>query len=74
MSNCSIRPIDRTQSGTTTSGQIEPGNNDNEGVLHILHSCKTEALKSDCLEHSLKWRSYPAAEMQSVYSTAPPPQ
>ena len=31
----SIRPIDRTLSGTTTWGQSGPGNDDNEGVLHI---------------------------------------
>ena len=32
---CSIWPIDRTLSGTTTPGQSEPGSNGNEGMPHI---------------------------------------
>ena len=31
----SIWPIDRTLSGATTSGQSEPGSDDNEEVPHI---------------------------------------
>ena len=33
--------------GTTTLSQIEPGSNDNEGVLHILQSSRTGASTSD---------------------------
>ena len=52
----------------------EPGSNANEGVLRILQKCSiTGASPSDCLMsysgHSLG-KSYPSAEMQSVYSTA----
>ena len=48
----------------------------NEGALHIPQSSKTGASPSDGLVsypgHSLK-ESYPSAETQSVYSTAPAP-
>ena len=75
MSNSSIWPINETLSGATTRGQSEPGSNDNEGVLHILQSSRTEPSLSDCLMsypgYSLEGVSYPSAEMQSVYSTAP---
>ena len=52
-----------------------PGNNGNKGVLNISQSsCITGTLPSDCLVsysgHSLGG-SYPSAEVQSVYSTAP---
>ena len=33
--NSSIWPIDRTLTETTTLGQSGPGNNGDEGVLHI---------------------------------------
>ena len=36
MSESSIWPIDRILSGATTSDQIEPGNDSNEGVHRIL--------------------------------------
>ena len=50
MSNSSIWPIYRTLSGTTTSGQKEPGNDSNEGLFRILKSTGiTEALPSYCL-------------------------
>ena len=43
-----------------TPVQSGPGTNDNEGVLHITQSSKTEASPSDCLEsylgHSLELR------------------
>ena len=59
---------------TTTPGHSGPGNNDNERLLHIPQSNRTEASPSDCLMsypgHSFV-ESYPSAEMQSVYSTAP---
>ena len=75
MSKGSIWPIDRTLLGATSSGQSEPGSNDNEGVLHILQSFSiTGASPSDCLvsypEHLLDGSSS-SAEKQSVYSTAP---
>ena len=35
MSNSSIWPTDRTLSDATTPGQIGPGSDGNEGVLHI---------------------------------------
>ena len=71
----SIQPIDRALSGATTPGQSGPGSNGNEGVLHIPQSSSTAGTSpSDCLVsypgHSLGG-SYPSAEMQSVYSTAP---
>ena len=71
----SIWPIDRTLLGATTPGQSGPGSNGNEGVLRILQSSRIiRALPSDCFVsyagHSLG-DSYPCAEKQSVYSTAP---
>ena len=49
MSNSSIGPIDMTLSCATTPGQSGPGNNGNEGVLHIPQIPKPGALPSDCL-------------------------
>ena len=71
----SIQPIDRALSGDTIPGQSQPGNNGNDGVLHIPQSSSiTGTLPSGCLfsypGHSLEG-SYPSAEKQSVYSTAP---
>ena len=62
-------------SGATTPGQSGPGSNDYEGVLRIPQSlCTAGTSPSDCLVshpgHSLGG-SYPSAEKQSVYSTAP---
>ena len=74
MSNSSIWPIDRTLSAATTTDQSGPGSNGNEQVLHILQSSKTAALPSNSLMSYpgyLLMESYPSAEMQSVYSTAP---
>ena len=72
---CAIRPIDRTMSGATTPSQRGPGSNGNEGVLYIPQISKAEASLSDVLMsypgHSWREGSYPSAEMQSVYSTAP---
>ena len=70
-----IWSIDRTLSGVTTLGQSEPGSDGNEGMLHIpQNSSITETSPWDCLAsypgHSLEG-SYPSAEVQSVYSTAP---
>ena len=74
MSNTSIRPIEKTLSGTTTPGQSGPVSDSNEEVLQIPQSPSiTGASPSDCLvsylAHSLG-ESYPTTEMQSVYSTA----
>ena len=73
----SIRPIDRALSGATTLGQSGPGNNGNEGVLHIPQSSSIPGTSlPDCLVsypgHSLG-EFYSYAEMKLVYSTAPPP-
>ena len=62
-------------SGATTPGQSGPESDGNEGVLHIPQSSSTAGTSpSDCLVsypgHSLGG-SYPSAEKQSVYSTAP---
>ena len=62
-------------SGATTPGQSGPGSNGNEGVLRISQSSSIAGTSpSDCLVsypgHSLGG-SYPSAEVQSVYSTAP---
>ena len=58
-------------------GQGGPGSDGNEGVLRIPQSFSTAGTSpSDCLVsypgHSLRGGgSYPSAEKQSVYSTAP---
>ena len=67
--------MDRALLGATTPGQSGPGSNGNEGVLCIPQSSSTAGTSpSDCLVsypgHSLGG-SYPSAEKQSVYSTAP---
>ena len=74
----SIIPIDRTLSGVNTTGQSGPGSDDNEGVFHIPQSCSiTGTSPSDCLvsypgnSFGCMCVSYPSAEIQSVYSTAP---
>ena len=63
-------------SGATTPGQSGPGSNGNEWVLRIPQSSSIAGTSpSDCLMsypgHSLGRGSYPSAEKQSVYSTAP---
>ena len=75
----SIWPIDRTLSGATTPVQSWPGSDGNEGVLCIPQSSNfTGTSPSACLVsylgHSLLvvvGGSYPSAEKQLVYSTAP---
>ena len=62
-------------SGGTNQGQSGPRSDGNEGVLNIPQSsCITVTSPSDCLVsypgHSLE-ESYPSAEKQSVYFTAP---
>ena len=55
------------------AGQSGPGNNGNEGVLHIPQSIWTEALPSDRLVsypgHLFSGESYSSADMQSAYSS-----
>ena len=82
MSNCPISiwtqfylSIDRTLSGAITPGQSRTDSNGNQGLLHIPQSSSIIGTSpSDCLvsypRHSLG-ESYPSAEKQSVYSTAP---
>ena len=72
----SIWPLDRTLPAATTPSQGGPGSNGNEGVLRIHQSSSiTRTSPSDCLVlypgHWLGGGSFPSAEMQSVYSTAP---
>ena len=67
--------IDRTLPGATTPGQSRPWSDGSEGVLRITQSSSiTGTSRSDCLVsyrgHSLG-ESYPSAEIQSAYSTAP---
>ena len=64
-----------TLSGATTLSQSGPGSDGKKGVIRILQSSSiTGVSPSDCLVsypgHSLG-KSYPSAEMQSVYSAAP---
>ena len=71
-----FNPLIGPLSGATTPGQSGPGSDGNEGVLRIPQSSSTAGTSpSDCLVsypgHSLGRGSYPSAEVQSVYSTAP---
>ena len=62
-------------SDATMPGQSGPGSNGKEGVLRIPQSPSiTGTSPSDCLVSYLGYLfggSYPSAEVQSVYSTAP---
>ena len=77
MSNSCILSIDKILTNITTVSQSGPGSNGDEKVFYIPQSSKTGASPSYGLEfypeHLLVGvgRSYPFAEMQSVYSTAP---
>ena len=75
MSNSYTWLIDRALSGATTRSQSEPRSNGNEGVHHIFQHYwnLTIRLFNIISGHSLEMGvgSYPSAEMQSVYSTAP---
>ena len=75
MPKCSIWLIDRTISKATTPSQSEHESDGNKRVLHIfLSSGIIEVSPSiflmSYLGHSLRV-SYPSAEKQSLYSTAP---
>ena len=70
-----FNPWIRILSGATTPGQRVPGNDGNDGVLRIPQSSSiTGTSPSDCLVsylgHSFG-ESYPSAEKQPMYSTAP---
>ena len=73
----SIWHIDRTLPGATTPRQSGPRSDGNKGVFCIPQSSSiTATLPSDCLVsylgHSLGvGRSYPSADKQPMYSTAP---
>ena len=78
MSNSFIWLIDRNLSGAIILGQSGPGSDGNEGVLHLPQSYSiTETSPLDCLVSYLGHLlgggvgSYPSAQMQLVYSTAP---
>ena len=73
-----FNPLIGPLSGATTPGQSGPGSNGNEGVPRIPQSSSiTGTSPSDCLVsypgHSCVCGggSYPSAEKQLVYSTAP---
>ena len=73
---CSGWPIDTTLSGATTPSQSRPRSNSKDRVLCILQFFTAGDSPSDCLMsysgHLFGWvGSYPSAEMQLVYSTAP---
>ena len=70
-----FKPIDMALSGATTAGQSGPGINGNKGVLRIPQSSGIAGISpSDCLVSYTGYSlagSYPSAEVQSEYSTAP---
>ena len=65
----------RTLSGATTPSQGGPESNGNEKVLYFTQISKTWDSLSDRLMsfpgQSLVGKSYPSAETQSIFSTAP---
>ena len=72
----SIRPVDRTLSGATTLSQSGPGSNSNEGGTPHLPMLQhywnlTIRLFSVIFRTPVGGGSYPSAEKQLVYSTAP---
>ena len=70
-----IWPIERALSGATTSSQNGPGSDGKKEVLHIPQSTSISGTSpTDCLVSCTGYSlggSYPSAEVQSVYSTAP---
>ena len=58
-------------SGATTLGQSGPGSEVNEGVLQIPQSSSITIRLLSIISSTLVEVSYPCAERQSVYSTAP---
>ena len=55
--------------GATTPGQSQPGSDGNKGVLHICQSFTIRLFS--VISRTPLGESYPSAEKQSVYSTAP---
>ena len=75
MSNSFIWPTDTTLSGVTVPCQNGPGSNDNEGVLQIPNSFKTEASLEDGLMSypgHFGGGTYPSAKMPFVYLQTEP--
>ena len=62
----SIQPIDRALSTATIPGQSNPESNWNEGLLRIPQSTR---ISGSSPSHS--GGSYPSAEVQLMYTTAP---
>ena len=57
---------------TTTPAQNGPGSNDNEEILYVTQISKIGVSSSDGLKSYTRWgKSYPSAEIKSVYSLAP---
>ena len=76
MSSSSIWPIDWTLSAAITQGQSGPGSNGNERAISHPPKLQDWSLSIrlfSAISRTLvrRWWSYPSAEMQSVYSTAP---
>ena len=72
--NSSIWPIDWTLTGITNLDQSEPGNNVNEGVLHIPQSFRTGNSLSNTIQCHIQNTcfgvgTYLSAEMLLAYST-----
>ena len=71
----SIWPINRTLLGVTTQSLGGPGSDGNKRIIHIPKRSRiTGTSPSDCLVSYLgHWlrKSYPSAEIYSVYSPAP---
>ena len=64
--------MDRTLSGANSLGQSGPGSNGNKGVLHIPQNFSITIRLFNVISKTLvEQRSYPSAEVQLVYSTAP---
>ena len=51
MPNSSIWPIDKTISGTTTTGQSGPGSDGNEGLLRISQTFSITEASDDLVAH-----------------------
>ena len=67
----SIRPIDRTLSGDTTTGQSGTKNNGNEEVQKPQHYWSLNFRLFSVIFRTHFWRAYPSAETQSMYLTVP---
>ena len=70
MLNISIWPIDRTLTDDIIPGQSGNGSDGNEGVLRIPQSSNRKFNVVFRTLVVMGGRSYPSAEVQSVYSAA----